>query len=136
MGLFDGWPFRSKEEIERRNREFNERVMPLGETQKELALAVLGKLKPPKSRNSDKELLYGYLVAKDKYVQESKGQDGMNAMSRELDRMAFLSDEEKRVIRTLVQYDSEIINIDYYPSADKIRAAMRKMSPGPDDPDR
>jgi hypothetical protein len=124
MGLLDGWPFRSKEETEKRNREFDERVIPLGPEQKERALAVLEELKPPKSRNDNKELLFGYLVGKDKYMLKGKGHDGMTAMSAELDRLKVLSDDEKRVIKALVKYDSEIINIDYYPTAEKIRAAI------------
>jgi hypothetical protein len=124
MGLLDGWPFRSKEEAERKNREFDERVLPLGPDQKDRALAVLGELKPHGSRNGDKELLFGYLVAKDKYVLKGKGEDGMIAMNAELNRLRFLSDDEKRIIRALVKYDSEIVNMDYYPTAEKIRAAI------------
>jgi hypothetical protein len=124
MGLLDGWPFRSREEIERRNREFDERVMPLGGGQKDRALSILEELKPQGSRNDGKELLFGYLIGKDKYVQKGKGESGMEAMSAELNKLKFLSDEEKRVIRALVKYDSEIINIDYYPTAEKIRAAI------------
>ncbi|MDR1495927.1 MAG: hypothetical protein LBS67_03290, partial [Clostridiales Family XIII bacterium] len=99
MGLLDGWPFRSREEMERKNREFDERVIPLGPEQKELAQNVLAKLKPPKSRNDKKELLFGYLVGKDKYVQNGKGEDGMAAMSAELKKLKFLSDEENRIIK-------------------------------------
>jgi hypothetical protein len=128
MGIFDGWPFHSKEEIERKNREFNERVIPLGPAQKDRALAVLKELRPPKSRNDSKELLFCYLVSKDKYLLKGKGQEGMAAMTSELDRLKFLSGEEKRLIKTLVAYDSEIIDLNYYPSAEKIRAAM-EMSP-------
>jgi hypothetical protein len=124
MGLLDGWPFRSKDDIERRNREFNERVMPLGETQKELAAAVLEELKPRGSRNDSKELLFGYLVAKDKYVANGKGEGGMASMDTEMKKLKFLSEEERRIIKALVKYDSEVINIDYYPTAEKIRAAM------------
>jgi hypothetical protein len=124
MGLLDGWPFRSKEDIERRNREFDERVIPLGPRQKDMAMAVLEELKPSGSRNDNKELLFGYLVGKDKYVMKGKGEDGMVAMTLELGKLKFLSDEEKRVIMALVKYDSDIIDIDYYPSAEKIRAAM------------
>jgi hypothetical protein len=126
MGIFDGWPFHSKEEIERKNREFNERVIPLGPTQKDRALAVLKELKPRKSRNDGKELLFCYLVSKDKYLLNGKGEDGMAAMSSELNRLKFLSEEEKRLIKTLVTYDSEVIDIHYYPSAEKIRKAMEK----------
>ncbi|MDR1293099.1 MAG: hypothetical protein LBJ91_06885 [Clostridiales Family XIII bacterium] len=124
MGLLDGWPFRSKEDIERRNREFDERVIPLGPEQKDMALAVLDELKPPGSRNDSKELLFGYLVGKDKYVMKGKGDDGMAAMAVELNKLKFLSEGEKRIIKALVKYDSDIINIDYYPSAQKIRAAI------------
>jgi hypothetical protein len=125
MGLLDGWPFRSKEDIERKSREFDERVMPLGPKQKECAMAVLEALKPPGSRNDNKELLFGYLVAKDRYILKGKGEEGMRAMSEELKRLKFLSDEEKRLIRALVKYDSEIINIDYYPTPEKIRTAIK-----------
>jgi hypothetical protein len=98
--------------------------MPLGSTQKELATAVLTELKPPGSRIGDKELFFAYLVGKDKYVMSGKGDVGMDAMSKELDRLKFLSGQEKRIIKTLVKYDSDIINIDYYPSAKKILKVM------------
>jgi hypothetical protein len=124
MGLLDGWPFRSREESERRAREFDERVMPLGAAQKEKARKVLAELRPADSRNDSKELLFGYLVAKDKYVLKGKGEDGMAAMSSELSRLKFLSPEEKRLIKALVKYDSEVIDLDYYPTAEKIRAAI------------
>jgi hypothetical protein len=55
---------------------------------------------------------------------KGKGEDGMTAMAAELGKLKFLSDEEKRVIKALVKYDSDVINIDYYPSAEKIRAAI------------
>jgi hypothetical protein len=128
MGLFDGWPFHSKEEIERKNREFNERVMPLGPEQKDRILAVLGELKPAGSRNDVKELLFGYFVGKDKYILNGKGEDGMAAAAAELKKVKFLSEEERRVIKALIIYDSEVINMDYYPTAEKIRAAMEKAS--------
>jgi hypothetical protein len=128
MGLLDGWPFRSREDIERKNREFNERVMPLGDRQKDLAMALLGELKPTGSRNDRKELLFAYLVAKDKYVQKGKGEEGSEAMNAELKKLRFLSEHEQRIIKTLVRYDSEIIDINYYPTAEKIRAAMDRYS--------
>jgi hypothetical protein len=124
MGLLDGWPFRSKEDIDRRNREFDERVIPLGPEQKDLAQAVLEELKPPRSRNDKRELLFGYLIGKDKYVLKGKGEDGMAAMTAELGKLKYLSDAEKLIIKALVKYDSDIIDIDYYPSAEKIRAAI------------
>jgi hypothetical protein len=124
MGLLDGWPFRSKEEIERRTREFDERVIPLGTRQKDMAQAVLEELKPAGSRNVKKELLFGYLVGKDKYVLKGKGEELMIAMGMELDKLKFLTPEEKRIIKALVKYDSEVINLDYYPTAEKIRAAI------------
>jgi hypothetical protein len=124
MGLLDGWPFRNKEDIERRNREFDERVMPLGPGQKELAVAVLKELRPQNSRNDVKELLFSYLVSKDKYMLKGNGEDGMAAMTTELKKLKFLSDDERRIIKALVKYDSEVIDIDYYPSAEKIRAAI------------
>jgi hypothetical protein len=124
MGLLDGWPFRSKEDIERKHKEFDERVIPLGPDQKDLAQSVLEELKPAKSRNDKKELLFGYLIAKDKYIQRGKGEDGMAAMDVELNKLRFLSEEEKRIIKALIKYDSELININYYPTAEKIRAAI------------
>jgi hypothetical protein len=124
MGLLDGWPFRSREESERRTKEFDERVMPLGAAQKDRAMAVLKELKPAGSRNDSKELLFGYLVGKDKYVLKGKGEDGMDAMSAELNKLKFLSDDEKRIIKALVKYDSDVIDLDYYPTAEKIRAAI------------
>jgi len=124
MGLLDGWPFRSKEEIERKSKEFDERVMPLGTAQKDMALSVLEELKPPGSRNDNKELLFGYLIGKDKYIQKGKGEDGTAAMGAELNKLKFLSDEEKRIIKALIKYDSELIDINYYPTAEKIRAVI------------
>ncbi|MDR0518692.1 MAG: hypothetical protein LBG82_01360 [Clostridiales Family XIII bacterium] len=124
MGLLDGWPFRSREEIERKNREFNDRVIPLGEAQKERVMELLGELKPAGSRNDKKELLFAYLVAKDRYIQKGKGDEGSAAMAAEMKKLRYLSDEEQLIIKTLVKYDSELINIDYYPTADKIRAAI------------
>jgi hypothetical protein len=126
MSLLDGWPFRNKEDIERKNREFNDRVMPLGPGQKDLALSVLGELKPPRSRNDKKELLFAYLVAKDKYVQKGKGDEGMAVMDAELKKLKYLSQDEMRLIIALIKYDSEIIDINYYPTAEKIRAMMEK----------
>ncbi|MDR3225341.1 MAG: hypothetical protein LBT52_03470 [Clostridiales Family XIII bacterium] len=124
MGLLDGWPFRSKEEIERKNKEFNERVIPLGPKQKEMTLSVLKELRPAKSRNDSKDLLYAYLVAKDKYIQKGKGEEGMAALNVELSKLKHLSDEEKRIIKALIKYDSELVDINYYPTAEKIRAAI------------
>jgi hypothetical protein len=98
--------------------------MPLGSAQKDLAMSVIEELRPAGSRNDTRELFFAYLVGKDKYIQNGKGESGMEAMLAELNKLRFLSDDEKRVIKALVKYDSEIINIDYYPSAEKIRAAI------------
>jgi len=125
MGLIDSL-FVSKEERERRAREFDIRVFPLGLEGQRAAVCKLLSTQLDKGRGRDSELLFAYLTAKDKYILSGKEEKGLKAASFQLKNLGWLSKEQKRFILALVLMDSQIQSLDEYPSEHDILEYMER----------
>ena len=120
--------FVSKEERQRRAKEFDGRVFPFGmeeqrETVRKLLSTQLGK-----GRGKENELLFAYLIAKDKYLLNDKGEKGLKNACAQLKNLGWLSKGQKKFILALVLMDTEIQSIEEYPSEDDIYAYIEQNS--------
>ena len=118
MGLFEGWPFKSKEQSERESREFKERVFPFGETQRESARSVLRQIVSPKMR--DTEMLFAFLSAKDRYILDEKSPKSLEDSRNRLKKQGFAKERDIDLILALVQLDSISASLDSYPTAEDV----------------
>lgn len=121
MGLLDGFLFVSKEERFRRQKEFDDRVFPLGvEVQRALVEKTLSELID--DRNNRPEIqLFAYLSAKDKYILHEKSEKALALAKKELERVIRKNNRAVSLILSLIQLDSEISSIEDYPGVEAIR---------------
>lgn len=122
MGLFDGWPFKSKEQIAKERRQFASRVLPFGDEHKAKALAVLREILTPKLR--DDECLYAFISAKDKYSDAETPEEGLQEAQHTLKRQFYLTDDDRRAVLALIRLDTGIESLDAYPSVAAVRTEM------------
>lgn len=122
MGLFDGWPFKSKEQLERERRDFEKRVFPLGEAQRTMAAALLAELMSKKLKEDER--MYAYISAKDKYTQEDEEERAMHLARQTLMQQKWLTDSDRLVALALVRLEIGIEGLDEYPTADRVRQEM------------
>ena len=118
--------FVSKEERQRRAKEFDRRVFPFGlEEQREIVSKLLS-TQLGKGRGKENELLFAYLIAKDKYLLNDKGETGINRALAQLKNLGWLSKGQKKFILALVLLDTEIQSIEDYPSEDDVFAYIEQ----------
>ena len=123
MGMLSGFPFETKKDRERKSREYDERMFPLGaEKQWEKTLEVLDALVGDKVNKYDM-ISYTYLVAKDKYTTYKEDGLGAEAAKNELDRALKKNEEAKKLILTLIQLDTEAKSLDDFPTPERVREA-------------
>lgn len=122
MGLFDGFPFKSQEQIKRERKDFEKRVFPLGEPERLAVEEVLKTLLEGKLQASEK--LFAFISAKDQYTQadpDIPGEDVKTAR-RALNKQHWLSDEAKDMILAFIKLESKITSLDDMPSVEMVRA--------------
>lgn len=126
MGWFDGFPFKTKEQMERERKEFESRVFPLGPEQKDIALAILKQLLV-RPKLKDNEKLYAYISAKDKYAYH--GDDGgVEYAQSALRKQKWLNEEEIRLVLALVMLDTKATSLEEYPSIEEIQVLGRTLA--------
>ncbi|MDR3224945.1 MAG: hypothetical protein LBT52_01465 [Clostridiales Family XIII bacterium] len=121
MRLLNGWPFVSKEVRARQEREFDERIFPLGmeaqrDKMKEVLLALI-----PKSASKIQYILFACLLSKDLYLQNDKTEEGIRLAKARLDKILRNTEEEKLLIMTLAQMDAETDSLETYPTPEQVR---------------
>ena len=125
MGLLDGL-FVSKEERARRAREFDQRVFPFGlEAQRQAARDLLS-TQLGKGRSKDNELLFAFIVAKDKYLLENKGDAGYQAAVRQLKKLGWISKDQKNFILAFLLLETRIQSLDEYPTEEDVHALVAR----------
>ena len=121
MGIFSGFPFETKKDIDRRNREFDERMFPFGaEKQWEKTKEVLSVLVDEKHIKRDM-IHFAYMSAKDRYTTYMEEGFGEEAAIKELDRVLKKKNEVKKLILTLIKLDTEIEAFEDYPTPERVR---------------
>ena len=119
MGLFDGFPFKSKEETEREKQEFQKRVFPLGMVQRDAAQRVLEELFQDPKRL--REYLFAFIVSKDRYTMQDMTDEAMEDVQVQLKRQKWLKEDDKRLIVALLLLDCRATSLESYPTAQEVR---------------
>jgi len=126
MSLSDLFRFISPEEKSIRQRDFQNKVLPLGLEQKGLALNAMRPLINPKL--SDEELLYTFFIAKQKYIDTSN----IDVVHNSLKKHDILSETEQSYIVALILLDTHATSLEQYPNSNdvKSRAKLKQYSKG------
>ncbi len=119
--IFHGFPFVSKEQLEREEREFKHRIFPLGMEQREYAAAVLSEVMPEVKNESDR--LYAFIAAKDTYVQEYTfdAEHALALARNSLQLMRWKNPNLENLILALIMLEIPITSFEEYPTADMVR---------------
>ena len=122
MGWFEGFPFISKEERERRRKEFEKRVTPFGvEKQREKLRAVLKELFP----NIDPiDLLFTFFDAKDVYTRKDTQEEGRIAAQQRLRKTKWVDKRSENIMLRLLELEIGITSLDDYPTAKDVISGL------------
>lgn len=118
VGWFNGWPFKSKEQQAKEEREFENRVFPLGEAQREMALGILRQVTSKKLRDNEK--LFAFISAKDRYVQAEEDPDALELSRAQLIKMNWLKEDDLAPILALVVLDARVQSLSDYPTLEAV----------------
>ena len=118
MGMFDGFPFVSKEERDRRKRDSDKRLVPYGlEEQRKCLKKTLNRLFPDLS---SQDALYVYYDAKDAYTKNEKGEPGRIAAMKKLKAHKWIDDRKLMLFMKLIELESEIESLEDFPTAEDV----------------
>jgi len=122
MGLFDGFPFTSKEERERRKRDFEKRIAPFGvEDQREKLKTLLKELFPDVDQT---DLLFCYYDAKDSYTVKETKEEGERAARIKLRKPRWMDGRKEVILLRLIEMELELTSLDDYPTAKEVQAGL------------
>ena len=126
MGLFDGFPFKSKEDTEREKQEFQKRVFPLGMVQRDAAQSVLEELfqNPKRLR----EYLFAFIISKDRYTKNDMTDAAMEDVKVQLNRQKWLKENDKQLIIALMLLDCRASSLENYPTAQDAQRLADEMT--------
>lgn len=125
MGWFDGFPFKSREQIEKDRKRFQGRMLPFGDPQKQAALAVLKQVASPKLR--EEELLFAFFTAKDKYLLGQEDSTEVEDAQRALKRVPGLLPQDKQIVVALVLLDCALTSLEEYPTPQQVLETASKL---------
>ena len=115
MGWFDGFPFVSKEERERRRKDFEKRVVPFGlEKQRDKLRETLTDLFP---KADITDATFAFYDAKDAYTSKEEKQDGLIAAKQKLQKVRWIDGRTEAIMLRFVELENEITSLDEYPTA-------------------
>ena len=118
MGWFDGFPFTSKEERDRRRREFEKRVVPFGvEEHREKLKALLKELFPG---IDPMDTLFTYFDAKDAYTYKETKEEGEAAARRKMKRQRWVTGRVETIMIRLIELEGGIESLDDFPTAKEV----------------
>ena len=128
MGWMDGFPFKSRAQLEKEQKEFEKRVLPLGAEQKEAALGVMRALMPQRMRED--EMLFAFISAKDAYTKEEDEETGRAAVRHQLERNIRMKEPGKSYILALILLDTQVVSLEEYPTPAEV-LALANTGAGP-----
>ena len=118
MGMFDGFPFVSKEERERRRKDFEKRVAPFGvEDQREKLKETLSGLFPGADQT---DIMFKYYNAKDAYTIKETKEEGFVAAQMKLRRTQKMDGRTETILLRLIELDTELTSLDEFPTAEQV----------------
>jgi hypothetical protein len=120
--MFEGWPFVSREERERRQKEYADRVFPFGvDAQRERTAAVLRELFGGEKKYDAQDALFCFISAKAAYAQAGEGGDGYAKAGAQLRKLRFKQPDKIALMLAFIELESNIASLDDYPTADDVR---------------
>lgn len=122
MGWFDGFPFKSREQVEKERKIFVNKIFPLGLEQREKALAVLKEVTGPKL--SANEVLFAFICAKEAYLNEEEEEKRVQAALHAMQRQRELRQQDKAAIVALLELELGIDSLESYPTAGQVKQQM------------
>ena len=118
MGMFDGFPFVSKEERERRRKDFEKRVAPFGvEDQREKLKETLSGLFPGADLT---DIMFKYYNAKDAFTIKETKEEGLMAAQMKLRRTQKMDGRTETILIRLIELDTELTSLDDFPTAEEV----------------
>jgi hypothetical protein len=118
MGWLDGFPFVTKEERDRRAREFENRLLPYGlEEQRNCAKQTLKALFPDLD---SVDSMFAFFDAKDAYTKNEKGATGRAAAEAKLKRLKWVDARMTKILLSYIELESEIHSLEQYPTPEEI----------------
>lgn len=126
--MFNGFPFKSKEQMDRERKDFEKRVFPLGMEQRDAADRVLTDLLPKVKHKSDR--LYAFIAAKDAYVRDVE-EDPARALAKAREAMQSLhwrGNDNERMVMALILLERNTPSLEVYPTAEMVRAEAQRMA--------
>ena len=115
MGWFDGFPFVTKEERERRKRDFEKRIAPFGvEEQREKLKATLSELFP---KEDQLDVVFAYYDAKDAYTAKETAEEGIRAARLKLRKARWVDGRKETIMLRLIELEIGLTSLDEYPTA-------------------
>ena len=122
MGWFDGFPFVSKEERERRRKEFEKRVAPFGvDDQREKLSSTLKELFPDLNTT---DAMFAFFDAKDAYTYKEDKEEGYRAAKNKLRRQRWIDGRKETIMLRFLELENEITSLDDYPTAEQVLAGL------------
>jgi hypothetical protein len=111
--------FESKAEKEKKMRQFQQMILPLGLEQKG---AILNALRPVMNKKiHDTEILYAFFVSKEKYLDSDRN---MAEPEEYLNGLKSFSADERKYILKLVLLDIKAQSLEEYPTAEDIKGEL------------
>ena len=118
MGWLDGFPFVSKEERERRRKDFEKRVVPFGlEEQREKLKETLTDLFP---KADIIDATFVFYDAKDAYTHAEDKIEGRIKAKRKMQKVRWIDGRKEAMMLRFVELESEIKSLDEYPTAEDV----------------
>ena len=118
MGFFDGFPFTSKDERERKRKDFEKRVVPFGtEASREKLRAVLKELFP---KVDVMDSTFAFYNAKDAYTLRETEEEGRAAARFKLEKTKDIDDRAVSIFIRLIELEMKITSLDEYPTAQDV----------------
>jgi len=122
MGWFDGFPFVSKEERERRRKDFEKRIAPFGvEEQREKLKVTLAELFP---KVDSTEAMFAFFDAKDAYTSKDEKELGEHAARIRMRRQKWLDEKKSAIMLCFIEMETGISSLDEYPTAADVLKAL------------
>lgn len=124
-GWLDGFPFKSKAQMEEERMEYQKKVLPMGAQQREKALAIMqstltGKL-------NDEEKLYNFFVLKEKYMKSETRSSGIAAMQEQLRKSRWVTRQDGVVLMAFVILEVAVLSLEEYPTVQDVQREVERL---------
>jgi hypothetical protein len=123
MSWLEGFPFVSKEDRERKRKNFEKRLVPHGlEEQRDRARQTLQDLFPDLD---SKDSLFAFFDAKDAYTKcteddDKDVQDSRAAAIGKLKKLKWIDERKTKLLLACIELELEINSLEQYPTAEQI----------------